>query len=130
MENQSKESFSLFKGKPYYRMVTAIRGVGKGSPQGGRIIFLFILITWIPPFFLSLVKGAAFGDAVELPLLYDIALYGRLLVALPVFILAERWVDGRLGSVTLYFQTSGLIPKDHRPQWEAALRKVSSMGYA
>jgi hypothetical protein len=125
MENQSKVPFSLFKGGPYYRLITAIRIVREGSPQRGRIIPLFVLITWVPLFFLSLARGTAFGDAVELPFLYDTAPYARLLVAVPIFILAERWVDARLTSVTLYFHMSDLIPKDHRPQWETALREAT-----
>ena len=125
MENPTKEPFSLFKGGPYYRLITAIRVVRKGSPQGGWIIPLFILITWVPLFFMSMVKGIAFGDAVELPFLYDIAPYARLLVAVPIFILAERWVDGRLGSVTIYFQESDLIPRDCLSRWETALQEAA-----
>jgi len=57
-----------------------------------RIIALMALI-WLPLLVLSFSEGLAFGHEVRIPFLYDLAMYGRFLLGLPLLLFAELEID-------------------------------------
>ncbi len=70
---------------------------------------------------MSIAEGHAWGDSVALPFLYDVDLHVRLLIALPLLVVAELVVHQRMRPVVGLFLDRGLIPKAARPQFDAAI---------
>ncbi len=122
------DDFSLVIGGPLLRTlhrVGFIRRKDRSLPL--RILFL-LLLTWVPLFVLSLLQGMAAGTGrVRLPLLYDFGVYARFFVALPVMIIAEKWVDPCLKQMVRQFVTSGLVPKDQQPALDHVLDGVTHL---
>ena len=75
----------------------------------------------MPLLLLSIAEGHAWGDSVRLPFLYDVELHVRLLLALPLLIVAELVVHQRMRPVVGQFLERGLIPDAARPQFDAAI---------
>ena len=80
-----------------------------------------VLLAWVPLLLLSIAEGHAWGDDVRLPFLHDVELHVRLLIALPLLILAELFVHQRMRPVVGQFLDRGLIPDAARPQFDAAI---------
>src|SRR6267142_5718110 len=57
----------------------------------------------------------------HLLVLYDPAAYSRFLLAVPLLIVAEIVIGPRIAAATSQFITSGLVPKDHYPDFDAAI---------
>ena len=66
----SAKKFSLVIGGPFYRALVRLHLIGPGSSVLLRISVL-VLLTWVPLLGLSFAQGAAFGNKVQIPLLYD-----------------------------------------------------------
>ena len=79
------------------------------------------LLAWAPLLLLSIAEGHAWGDSVKLPFLHDVELHVRLLLALPLLILAELVVHQRMRPVVRQFVERGLIPDAARAQFDAAI---------
>jgi hypothetical protein len=74
----------------------------------------------VPLLLLSMAEGHAWGDRVRLPFL-DVELHVRLLLALPLLIVAELVVHQRMRPVVGQFLARGLIPDAARAQFDAAI---------
>ena len=72
-------------------------------------------------------QGVLFGSAVEVPLVRDLGVYVRFLIAIPLFIFAERVVDDRLSYAVRTFRTSGLLEGRGRTDFEAAVGRLERM---
>jgi len=80
-----------------------------------------VLLTWAPPMLLSIADGHAWGGSVQLPFVRDIELHVRLLLALPMLVVAELIVHQRMRPVVRQFLERGLIPDAARAQFDAAI---------
>ncbi|HEX2999273.1 MAG TPA: hypothetical protein VHR86_03445, partial [Armatimonadota bacterium] len=107
----SEESgyFSLVCGGPLYWLMRRIRLIRQDDLAVGRRVILAWGITWLPLLILTAQQGTAFGPQVKVPLLGDYAIYGHLFVAVPIFILAEAWIDKPLIAVVREFNLAGLV---------------------
>ena len=83
-----------------------------------------VVITFVPLVALAAWQGVLFGSAVTLPLVRDLGVYVRFLIAIPLFIFAERVVDDRLSYAIRTFRTSGLLEGRGLTDFEAALRRL------
>ena len=79
-----------------------------------------MLITWLPLLILSALAGRAWGDAVRVPFLRDVAVHTRFLLALPLLILAELMVHQSMRPLIGQFLERGLIPETSRARFDAA----------
>ena len=86
-----------------------------------RRVLVMVLLAWVPLLLLSIAEGHAWGDRVRLPFLHDVELHVRLLIALPLMILAELVVHQRMRPVVGQFLDRGLIPDAARPRFDAAI---------
>ena len=84
-------------------------------------ILVVALLTWPPLLLLSVAEGHAWGSTVAVPFLYDVQLHARLLLALPLLIVAELIVYQRMGMLVGQFLGRGLIPDEARTRFDAAL---------
>ena len=78
-------------------------------------------ITWVPLLLLSIAEGNAWGRSGAVTFLQDVETQLRLLIAVPLLILAEVRVHRVLPQIVGLFVERGLIPDAARPQFDAAI---------
>ena len=86
--------FSLVLGGPLYQLWRRTRLAGDALQLLRRRIVVLITVAWVPLLALSIAEGHAWGS-VALPFLHDIEMHVRLLVALPLLVVAELVVHRR-----------------------------------
>ena len=115
------DDFSLVLGGPLYQLWRRTRLTGNALQLLSRRLIVGTLLTWFPLLLLSIAAGTAWGDSVKLPFLHDIEQHIRLLLALPLLIVAELVVHQRLRPVARQFLERGLIPDAARAKFDAAV---------
>jgi hypothetical protein len=93
-----KEDFSLVLGGPIYRLRLI-------EPPLGQLAWRIGVITgiaWLPLLPLAIFAGR-FAGGVRVPLLYDFEVHTRLLFSLPLMIVAEFVVYGRMRMIGAEF---------------------------
>src|SRR6266487_2483480 len=118
---QEPQDFSLVLGGPLYQLFRRMRLGGDTLPLLRRRIVVLALLAWVPLLLLSVAEGHAWGGSVKLPFLHDVELHVRLLLALPLLVLAELVVHQRMRPVVRQFVDRGLIPDAARAQFDAAI---------
>lgn len=113
--------FSLVLGGPLYQLWRRTRLSGDTLQFLRRRLILLTVLVWVPLLALSAVEGHAWGAGVALSFLNDVELHVRLLVAMPLLIVAELIVHQRMRPVVLQFVERGLIPDSQRARFDAAL---------
>ena len=113
--------FSLVLGGPLYQLWRGTGLAGDTLQLLRRRIIVMSLFAWTPLLLLSIAEGRAWGDTVALPFLHDIEMHVRLLLALPLLIVAELVVHLRMRPVVGLFLERGLIPDAARAQFDAAV---------
>jgi hypothetical protein len=97
--------------------VRGARAIGLPSTRLGISV---AALTWGPLFVLSGIERTWIsGSAV--PFLYSLGTHARLLVAIPLFFLAERAFDARARQAIRLLVTTGIVPEQVVPQLNAAL---------
>lgn len=117
-------NFSIVIGGPIYDFLKRTGVVRVELPNVLRRIAALVLITWLPLLVLSLEEGLAFGHNVTIPLLYDYATYARLLLALPLLLLAEVVIDPAILAAVAEFVDAGLVQEDEFTKFEQVLHQV------
>ena len=113
--------FSLVLGGPLYQLWRRGRLAGDALQLLHRRIVVLMVLAWVPLLVLSVAEGHAWGVGVALPFLYDVELHVRLLVALPLLIVAELVVHQRMRPVVAQFVERGLIPDAALATFDAAI---------
>ena len=113
--------FSLILGGPLYQLWRRTHLVGDALQLLRRRMIVLTLLAWVPLLLLSIAEGHAWGGSVAVPFLHDVELHVRLLLALPLLILAELVVHQRMRVVVRQFLERGLIPDAARAQFDAAI---------
>ena len=113
--------FSLVLGGPLYQLFRRTSLAGDALQLLHRRIIALVLLAWAPLLVLSVVEGRAWGDSVRLPFLHDVELHVRLLLALPLLIVAELVVHQRMRLMVGQFLDRDLIPDAGRAQFDAAI---------
>ena len=121
------EDFSLAKGGPFFRLLVRTRLMRDDlAPVTRRAVF-FSLLAWLPLLVLSAIEGAAFGHTVKIPFLYDFPVSVRLLLAIPLLIVAEGVIDERLMEAVRHFVRSGLVEEKNFPKFRSTVRQTLRM---
>jgi len=113
--------FSLVLGGPLYQLLRRSRLSGDALELLHRRVVVLTVVAWAPLLLLSVVEGTAWGGRVTLTFLHDVALHARLLVALPLLIVAELVVNRRMGATVRQFFDRGLIPDAARAKFDASI---------
>jgi hypothetical protein len=113
--------FSLVLGGPLYQFLRRTHLTGDGLQLLHRRIAVLTLLAWAPLLVLSVAEGRAWGGSVALPFLYDVEMHVRLLLALPLLIVAERIVHQRMRLVVRQFRERDLIPDTALAAFDAAI---------
>jgi hypothetical protein len=110
------EDFSLVLGGPLYQLLLRARLTRPSFDLLSRRILASLLLAWLPLLVITLLEGRAFGG-VRIPFLMDLEVQVRLLVALPLLILAERIVHQRLRPAVRLFLEKGIVRPEDRPRF-------------
>jgi hypothetical protein len=86
-----------------------------------RRVIVAVLLAWVPLLLLSIVEGKAWGGSGGVTFLQDFETHVRLLLAVPLLILAEVRVHRVLPQTVQLFDERGLIPEAARSQFDAAI---------
>ena len=121
------EDFSLAKGGPFFRLLVRTRLMRDDlAPVTRRAVF-FSLLAWLPLLVLSAIEGAAFGHTVKIPFLYDFPVSVRLLLAIPLLIVADGVIDVRIMEAVRHFVRSGLVEEKNFPEFRSTVRQTLRM---
>ena len=118
---QDPPDFSLVLGGPLYQLFQRAHLSGDLLELLVRRMVVLSLLAWVPLLLLSVAEGHAWGGSVKLPFLYDIEIHVRLLLAVPLLVLAELVVHQRMRPVVGQFLERGLIPDAARAKFDAAI---------
>jgi hypothetical protein len=121
------QRFSIVVGGPLYDFLLRMGLMRLGLPNVLRRIALIVAVTWLPLLVLSLKDGLAFGHQVTIPFLWDFAVYGRLVLGLPLLILAEAVIDPSIRQAVAEFVDARLVPDQDLPQFEKVLRRAQRL---
>jgi hypothetical protein len=113
--------FSLVSGGPLYQLWRRTGLAGEGMQGVQRLVLVLVLLTWAPLLLLSLVEGRAWRGGVLLPFLMDVETHVRLLIAMPLLILAELMAHRELPPILRCFVDRGLFSAAQRPRFDAAV---------
>ena len=113
--------FSLVLGGPLFQLLRRAHLSGQVLELLVRRVIFMTLLAWLPLLVLSVVEGHAWGSSVKMPFLFDVDVHARLLLSLPLFIVAELVVHQRMRVVVGQFVGHGLITAAQRPKFDAAL---------
>jgi hypothetical protein len=122
-ENRVKEpeDFSLVLGGPLYQLLRRSRLAGDALQLLHRRVILLVVVAWLPLVLLSIAAGSAWGGEVQLTFFRDAEIHVRLLLVLPVLILAELVVHKRMRLVVRQFLDRDLIPEAAQGKFDAAV---------
>jgi hypothetical protein len=118
------DEFSIFVGGPVYDFLLRAGLVRLGLPNIMRRVAAAIVLTWLPLLVVSLKDDLAFGDRVRIPILYDFAMYGRLLLALPLLMLAEAVIDPAIRRAVGEFVNARVVQDAELPDFERVLHRA------
>ena len=117
----SPETFTVIGGGPLFRFIRRMGLVSEEMEFLPRRILIAFVMTWIPVAILSIFGGRAWGGSVRIPFFFDIDLHARLLLALPLLLVAEVVVFRRMGRVVPEFLRRELVLAADRPKLDAAV---------
>ncbi|MCX6925652.1 MAG: hypothetical protein NT154_20940 [Verrucomicrobia bacterium] len=86
-----------------------------------RRVVLMALLAWLPLLMLAALEGHLWGGTIAVPFLKDVEVHTRLLVVLPLLIIAEFAVHRRVRPLPQRFLERQLIPESAMPKFEAAI---------
>ncbi len=117
---QGPPDFSLVLGGPLYQLFRRARLSGPALERPGRRVMVITLFAWLPLLVLSAFEGHLFGSQ-NLSLLRDIESHARLLLPLPVLIIAELIVHRRIRPAVKCFVKRGVVAAEDTPKFSAAI---------
>lgn len=120
-EQRETETFFLSTGGLLY---TLFERIGLANRPIARAIILTAM-AWLPLLILSAINGLATGNEVRVPFLQDYGVYGRIAVAIPLFVLAEISVGNRARDVLAEFITARLVREQDVPLFRSAVANAS-----
>ena len=117
----SEQNFQLSSGGLMHLIQQRIRPAGAGDFPISTQFLIAISLLWLPLVLLTLIEGTFVGDRVAEPFIQDVVPQVRFLIAIPLLLLADLAIDPAVGSAIRSLQSSGVVPDDEQPRYQAAL---------
>lgn len=118
------EGFSITDGGPLHWLLGRLGHAGSERRLVLRRALFTVRITWLPLLLLSVMQGMAWGGEIKIPFLRDLAVNVRLLVTVPILIVAESRIDRRWRTLVLEFLKSNLVNEKTVPSFDAVLERT------
>ena len=113
--------FSLVLGGPLFQLLRRAHLCDDALLLMRQRIIAFALLAWLPLLVLSALEGQLLGGPAVIPFLKDVEVHTKLLVVLPLLIIAELVVHQRMRPLLQQFLERKLIPEEAMPRFEAAI---------
>ncbi len=113
--------FSLVLGGPLFQLLRHVHLTSDALTLVRWRIIAFLLVTWFPLLALCALEGNLWGGTAAVPFLKDVEAHTRLLVALPLLLVAEYVVHRRIQPLPRQFLESDLLVSSARPRFETAM---------
>jgi hypothetical protein len=113
-----------FEGGGWFGLMDALGLAGDAPAQVRRRLLAVVGVAWLPMLVLAGVEGRLLGDRVAMPFLLDVGAQVRLLIALPLLLLAKVEVRRRMPALLRQFTQRGLVPQAQRSRFDAALAQA------
>ncbi len=109
--------FSLVQGGPLFQLFLRTGLLKPPVDLLSRRIILILLVTWVPLLIFSVLAGHALGG-IAVPFLHDLGAHARLLLSVPLFLVADVIVHQRIQPVVRQFLERGIITPEAQPQFD------------
>jgi hypothetical protein len=113
--------FSLVLGGPMYQLLRRSHLTDDALTMVHRRIIAAVLITWLPLLLLSAWEGRAWWGTTEVPFLLNVEVHARLLLAMPLLIVAELVVHLRMRRALVQFLSRDLIRAADVPRFNGLI---------
>jgi hypothetical protein len=113
--------FSLVLGGPLFQLLCRAHLSDDALMMLRQRILAIALLAWLPLLVLCALEGRLLGGTVTVPFLKDMEVHIKLLVVLPLLLLAELLVHRRMRPLLRQFLERKLIPEHALPRFEAAI---------
>lgn len=113
--------FSLVLGGPLFQLLCRAHLADNALRMVRHRILAIALLAWLPLLVLCALEGHLLGGSVTVPFLKDVEVQIKLLVVLPLLLLAELLVHRRMRPVVREFLERRLIPEQALPRFDAAI---------
>lgn len=121
------KSFSIVLGGPIYDSLLRFGVVNQSLPNVARRIAALVGVTWLPLLLLSLKDRVALGHNVTVPFIYDLSMYGRFWLGLPLLILAELVIDPAIRSTVAEFVEGHIVPDEELRNFDSILHSIQRL---
>lgn len=130
MENKKNKivvtNFLTFNGGLFFNLLAKVSGHSKALNLLTSQIWFISIIAWLPLFPLILFNQDLFNN-VQISFLLDIELHSRLLLVVPLLIVAEKFVQNKLSPVAEELIFTGLIPHEHLLDYQKILDSTNRL---
>jgi hypothetical protein len=107
------------------RFPSSLLGLLRSASSGTiRLVIATVAIAWVPPAMLAAFRGRNWLRS----FLEDYAGQSRLLVVIPLLILAEPPLVARMVAIANHFRHEGLIKEEELPRFATAVNRLTSRG--
>ena len=112
---------NVFGASRWITSLLARVGLSADSRQVAQLaLVLLVAVVSLPPLLLSIWSGTAWGSAVDIPFLHDASALSRLVVVIPILVIATGAIGIQLANAMEYLESSSLIPDSEMPEYEDA----------
>jgi len=119
--NATPAGSGLFGAQPWASKLLARLGKVVDPRESTRwAATVLVLLVLVPPFVLAALSGAAWGNAVGIPFVRDVDALARLLVVIPLLVLASHGIGVGLGMAMRYLEETSLVPDSENATYEDA----------
>jgi len=121
METPYSDDFALAQGGPAYKIFCRT-GLADGELHKEKLRALVIVaIAWVPLLILTLIDSSAYGANSRIAFLNDFSIQAKFLIALPILLVSESFVNLRLGQYARAFVTRAIVREADIPKFRAAI---------
>ena len=123
-EFKIKMPVRLSTGGLFYKLLLRLHLVEENRYHPWRRIVLFTGLTWLPLLILSTIEGTLFNGGTGIAFLRDPVPHVRYLIALPLLVIADWFIDPYVANIVRHFQISGPVPDNAKPDYRNAVEKL------
>ncbi|UCH48108.1 MAG: hypothetical protein JSU95_19110 [Betaproteobacteria bacterium] len=88
-------------------------------------LLVILGVMWLPLVVLTLLAGTFYGEGITQPFITDVVPQVRLLVALPLLLLADMAISPAVDMAIRDLATTGVVPESERNRFQAALIRLT-----
>jgi hypothetical protein len=121
---KDSDDFSVVLGGPFFQLLCRAHMANDTLDLIRQRIAVIALLTWVPLAALAALEGHLLDRTITVPFLYDFEVHIRLLVAVPLLIIAELVVHRRLRPIARAFIDRKIIPEASSARFDEAIRSA------